>query len=268
MNIYDEYTKQNVGINLDNYFIEEVESDVSTPTGSSSDISTTASATDSYRPSHSTTTFIKRYGYIMDKYESDMDHFFVKYVIDDELPDDELPEYEKQIVELIDKMFESKYICGDIKFKNMLIKERIIKLTDFDYRFCFDKTELNVDLYKSFIYFSLLCLLHTVNIKRLESYLESYADARTLFFKSNTVIQYLYLFSNKKEMIKTNINKFVQIKYHHQAFFDTQFHYIYGKYCKWNNNKKNEYNGNYHLMSDYDIINVFNWLSERLLKTN
>ena len=243
VSIYDEYMKKNIGVPIDSYFFvpQVVNQDVGqNPTGKS--------------------------GYIMDKYDNDLENFFTNYDGDN----DKLSSYEIQITNLIDEMFQSNYICGDIKFKNMLIKNEQIVLTDFDYKFCFDNkhiTEENIKLYAHYIYFSLLCLLYMINVSRLKKLLEELLDLTTrdfYDFKSHN-IEYVYLFYDKIEFIKNCIsnNKFLTIKTNQLSFFMSQFHYIYFIYCLLTDKPKIDYN----TITDHYITNVFEFISRKLFKT-
>ena len=243
VSIYDEYMKINIGVPIDSYFFvpQVVNQDVEqNPTG--------------------------KYGYIMDKYDNDLDKFLKNYDGDNE----KLSLYEKQITDLIDKMVRSKYICGDIKFKNMLIKNEQIVLTDFDYKFCFDNehiTEEIIKLYAHYIYFSLLCLLYMINVSRLKKLLEELLDLTTrdfYDFKSHN-IEYVYLFYDKIEFIKNCIsnNKFLTIKTNQLSFFMSQFHYIHFIYCLLTDKPKIDYN----TITDHYITNVFEFISRKLFKT-
>jgi hypothetical protein len=226
LSIYDEYNKRQIGVPVENYFFEG------------------------------------KYGYIMEKYNCDLEEFFINYFVDDKLSS-----YEEQIKSLIDKMFETPYICGDIKFKNMLIKDGTILLTDFDYKFCFDKEQYDYKIYKLFIYFSLLCSLYVINIKRLHKLL----DLKTKLFKSDRVsnFKYVRLFDDQKDLIKEMIltEQFLNIRRDQKMFFFSQFHYIYRLYSEFKKQDKDEIDDEtiYKNMKDDEITAVFNFILKNIL---
>ena len=195
-----------------------------------------------------------KYGNIMEKYNCDLQEFFLNYIFDDKLPS-----YEEQIKSLIDKIFETPYICGDIKFKNMLIKDGTILLTDFDYKFCFDKEQYDYKIYKLFIYFSLLCSLYVINAYRLHKLLYKLLDLNTKLFKSDRVsdFKYVRLFDDQKDLIKEMIltEQFFNIRKDQKIFFFSQFHYIYRLYSEFKKQDKDEFDDEiiYEKMTDDEI---------------
>jgi hypothetical protein len=243
LSIYKEYDEKEIGIHVYEYFFE---------------------GTDDKEGN---------YGYLMDKYNCDLEEFFINYIID------EKSSYENKIKTLIDRMFETSYICGDIKFNNMLIKDGKIILTDFDYKFCFKKTEDEYEIYKTFIYFSLVCSLHNINVKRLLKLL----DLNSELFKSGRFSQYLRLFDDQTESIYNMvINKlYLPIKKNQPFFFFSQFHYIfhlfynYIMYSDHTTNltkeridyiKKNENPQSEEFVTEYEIDIIFKFIFHKLLR--
>ena len=218
--IYDTYQQKEISAPIHNYFVD-IENDL--------------------------------YGYIMDEYESDLENILI--ICHDK---SKIIAYETRIMQLIDNMFDTDYICGDIKFKNMLIKNDIIKLADIDNNFCFDNDNKDNDLKKSFIYLTLLCLLCSINARRLQQ-----SISLNLFKKTN--ITYILLFNDKIDSINTYIstNQFIMLRAEQPNFFYSQFHYIYILYLKLTTLKKDKVE--YTNFTDTYIGDIFNIVMTKIL---
>ena len=225
LDIYKEYNAHKIGIPINSYYFENYiapeEEDLSR--GINNTFQEKSEQVSNYQNIFSPNSKII-YSYEMDKYDSDLLNYFKSYIINQK----ELIMYEEQIYDLINKMFNTKYICGDIKFNNMLIKNNKIILSDFDYKFCF-KNSITIDknLYINFILFSLICLLILLNTQRHFNYL----NINTKLFTNNN-FTYLLIFRDKINEFEKYIKQFILIYNDHRNFFISQFYYIYMLYCK------------------------------------